>query len=99
MADIFDELNKQSELLIKQRFKSLLNRIELALCTNKTDQQWRSYFTELLDYEDYHLVVNAIQLKADLNEKDRLLHILDESQFYHVQIAENEDHKTLIQFN
>ncbi|WKS98515.1 hypothetical protein NYR30_06890 [Gallibacterium salpingitidis] len=99
MMDIFEKLNQQAIIIKKQAFKSLKNRLFLACQQYKTDSEWAEFFDELLLNESYHDITNAIQLlKVSQVYKDKLQHILNVSQFYHVQTAENADHKTLTQF-
>lgn len=97
--DIFEKLNRQAILMNKQAFKSLQNRLFLACQQCKTDSEWTEFFDELLLNESYHDITNAIQLlKVSQMYKDKLQHILNVSQFYHIQTAENADRKTLTQF-
>lgn len=99
MMDIFEKLNQQAVLIKKQAFKALQNRLFLACQQCKTDSEWTEFFDELLLNESYHDITNAIQLlKVSQMYKDKLQHILNVSQFYHIQTAENADHRTLTQF-
>lgn len=97
--DIFEKLNRQAVLIKKQAFKTLQNRLFLACQQCKTDNEWAIFFDELLTYESYCDITNAIKLlKMSEAYKDKLQHFLDVAQFYVVQKAAIAYHRTLTQF-